>query len=420
MSDLKKVYFKTFGCRVNQFDTQVMMSNLKDFQVSQELEKSDIVVINSCTVTNSADVTIRGFINKIKKNHPEKKIIFTGCGAFNKGQDLLDNNKINGVFGHSEKKEINNFLQKDEKFFSLGDLEYVDSTIIPEMVGKSRAFIKIQEGCDFECSYCIIPSVRGNARSHDEQNILEQVNKLASNGFGEIILTGTNVGSYGKDKNSSLAKLIKKLSYIRGVRRIRIGSIEPTQIDDEFKELLNEDFMAKHLHIAIQHSSDTVLEIMKRQNRVKDDIKLFEELSQYGYALGTDYIVGHPGETELEWKNAIENIKNYPLTHIHGFTYSKRDGTVAATLKESVSNKIAKIRLKELTDIIDQKNIEFRKKFHDNFLNVLIETFKDDYYIGLDQYFNKVKIKSNEDIKGDWIVIDDYKVENSFNLASYD
>jgi threonylcarbamoyladenosine tRNA methylthiotransferase MtaB len=104
MSDLKKVYFKTFGCRVNQFDTQVMMSNLKDFQVSQELEKSDIVVINSCTVTNSADVTIRGFINKIKKNHPEKKIIFTGCGAFNKGQDLLDNNKINGVFGHSEKK----------------------------------------------------------------------------------------------------------------------------------------------------------------------------------------------------------------------------------------------------------------------------------------------------------------------------
>jgi threonylcarbamoyladenosine tRNA methylthiotransferase MtaB len=178
--------------------------------------------------------------------------------------------------------------------------------------------------------------------------------------------------------------------------------------------------MAKHLHIAIQHSSDIVLEIMKRQNRVKDDIKLFEELSQYGYALGTDYIVGHPGETELEWKNAIENIKNYPLTHIHGFTYSKRDGTVAATLKESVSNKIAKIRLKELTDIIDQKNIEFRKKFHDNFLNVLIETFKDDYYIGLDQYFNKVKIKSNEDIKGDWIVIDDYKVENSFNLASYD
>jgi threonylcarbamoyladenosine tRNA methylthiotransferase MtaB len=420
MSDLKKVYFKTFGCRVNQFDTQVMMSNLKDFQVSQELEKSDIVVINSCTVTNSADVTIRGFINKIKKNHPEKKIIFTGCGAFNKGQDLLDNNKINGVFGHSEKKEINNFLQKDEKFFSLGDLEYVDSTIIPEMVGKSRAFIKIQEGCDFECSYCIIPSVRGNARSHDEQNILEQVNKLASNGFGEIILTGTNVGSYGKDKNSSLAKLIKKLSYIRGIRRIRIGSIEPTQIDDEFKELLNEDFMAKHLHIAIQHSSDTVLEIMKRQNRVKSDIKLFEELSQYGYALGTDYIVGHPGESELEWKNAIENIKNYPLTHIHGFTYSKRDGTVSATLKESVSNKIAKTRLKELTNIINQKNLEFRKKFSHNLLNVLVESCKDDYYIGLDQYFNKVKIKSNEDIKGDWIVIDDYKVENSFNLASYD
>jgi MiaB-like tRNA modifying enzyme len=386
--------------------------------VTTSLDDSNIVVINSCTVTNSADVTIRGFINKIKKEYPQKKIIFTGCGAFNKGKELLDNNKIDGVFGHSEKKQINSFIAKDEKFFSLGDLEYVDDTIIGEMVGKSRAFIKIQEGCDFECSYCIIPSVRGNARSHDEANILEQVSKLSANGFGEIILTGTNVGSYGKDKNSSLAKLIKKLSYIRGVRRIRIGSIEPTQIDDEFKELLNEQFMAKHLHIAIQHSSNKMLEVMNRQNRVCSDIKLFEELSEYGYALGTDYIVGHPFETDEVWSDAISNIKNYPLTHTHAFTYSKRDGTKSATMNNQISNKIAKVRLKELNSIIDAKNIEFRQKHIDKPLQVLVESFKDDYYIGLDQYFNKVKIKSDEDIKGDWILIEDYNVERGYNIGN--
>jgi MiaB-like tRNA modifying enzyme len=415
---MKKVYFKTFGCRVNQFDTQSMMSNLRDFQVTTDLKDSDTVVINSCTVTNSADVTIRGFINKINKEYPEKKIIFAGCGAFNKGKELLDNNKVNGVLGHSEKKDINSFLKKDEKFFSLGDLDYVDDTIIGEMVGKSRAFIKIQEGCDFECSYCIIPSVRGNARSHDEENILEQVSKLSANGFGEIILTGTNVGSYGKDKNSSLAKLIKKLSYIRGVRRIRIGSIEPTQIDDEFKELLNEQFMAKHLHIAIQHSSNKMLEVMNRQNRVCSDIKLFEELSEYGYALGTDYIVGHPFETDEVWSDAVANIRQYPLTHIHAFTYSKRDGTKSATMNNQISNKIAKERLKELNSIIDAKNIEFRQKYIDKPLQVLVESFKDDYYIGLDQYFNKVKIKSDEDIKGDWILIEDYNVERGYNIGN--
>jgi MiaB-like tRNA modifying enzyme len=404
---MKKVYFKTFGCRVNQFDTQVMIENLKDFIVSDNIENSDIIVINSCTVTNNADVTIRGFINKINKEYPTKKIIFTGCGAFNKGKDLLNNNKVNGVFGHSEKIQINNFLQKDDKFFSLGDLEYIDDTIISDMVGKSRAFIKIQEGCNFRCSYCIIPSVRGNARSYDENNILKQIEKLANNGFGEFILTGTNVGSYGRDKNSSIAKLLKKLSQIRGVRRIRIGSIEPTQIDDEFKELLKEKWMAKHLHIAIQHSNNQMLEIMNRQNRVQSDLILFEELASFDYALGTDYIVGHPFEDEKIWKDAMNNIKKYPLTHIHSFTYSKRDNTQSALMKNQISNKIAKERLKELNSIISNKNINFKNNITTP-LEILIESYKDGYYYGLDQYFNKVKIKNNEDIKGDWITLDKY------------
>ena len=147
-----------------------------------------------------------------------------------------------------------------------------------EFVGKSRAFIKIQEGCDFRCSYCIIPSVRGDARSHREETILEQVTKLAANGFGEFILTGTNVGSYGQDHNTSMAKLLKKMSTIRGVRRIRIGSLEPIQVDDEFMELLDEPWMAKHLHIALQHTSDKMLEIMNRRNTFATDIELFNKI----------------------------------------------------------------------------------------------------------------------------------------------
>ncbi|MFY9082209.1 MiaB/RimO family radical SAM methylthiotransferase, partial [Aliarcobacter butzleri] len=322
-----KVYFKTFGCRTNVFDTQVMMSNLKDFEVTLDENEANIVVINSCTVTNSADSTARTYINSLKKLPQNPRVIFTGCGVWTKGETLFKENKVDSLFGHSQKENINDLLLNEERFFEAGDLTHIDKTIVEEFVGKSRAFIKIQEGCDFRCSYCIIPYVRGDARSYSEDKILEQVTTLATNGFGEFILTGTNVGSYGKKQHTSLAKLLKKMSLIKGVRRIRMGSIEPIQIDDEFKEIINEPFMAKHLHIALQHTSKEMLKIMNRRNKVLSDLELFEFLRENGYALGTDFIVGHPGETEALWKEAMENLHRFPLTHVHAFTYSKRDGT---------------------------------------------------------------------------------------------
>ena len=168
----KKVFFKTFGCRTNVFDTQVMMSNLKDFDVTMDEEHADMVVINSCTVTNSADSTARGYINHLKKLPKNPKVFFTGCGVWTKGESLYKENKINSLFGHSEKEKINDLLQKEERFFKAGDLEHLDDTIVENFVGKSRAFIKVQEGCDFRCSYCIIPHVRGDARSYTESKIL--------------------------------------------------------------------------------------------------------------------------------------------------------------------------------------------------------------------------------------------------------
>lgn len=413
-----KVYFKTFGCRTNQFDTQVMMSRLRDFELTDNEQEADAVVVNSCTVTNGADSSVRGYINAITRKNPDAKVVLAGCGSHSKGEMLFADGKVFGVMGHSEKEKINAILQKPEPFYQIGDLAHVDTTIVEEFVGKSRAFIKVQEGCDFACAYCIIPSVRGGARSHREETVIAQVRKLAANGFGEFILTGTNVGSYGKDHGSSMAKLLKKLSGIRGVRRIRIGSLEPVQIDAEFMELLSEPWMAKHLHIALQHTSDKMLEIMNRRNRFISDKILFEKLSLAGYALGTDFIVGHPGEDEAAWMEAMERLVDLPLTHVHAFSYSKRDGTAAARMREGVRGDVAKARHKELTALVAEKNYQFRKA-HASGLEVLLENGNEGIYRGFDQYFNRVTVESGEELYGNWLLLNDVSAVREGNHALF-
>ena len=413
----KKVYFKTFGCRTNQFDTQVMMSKLKDYTLSDDELSCDYIVVNSCTVTNGADSSVRNYISSMKRKNPTAKVVLAGCGSHSKGESRVEEKKVFGVIGHSEKENINSVLQNETPFYQIGDLEHIDSTIVEEFIGKSRAFIKIQEGCDFRCSYCIIPSVRGDARSHKEQTILEQITKLASNGFGEFILTGTNVGSYGKDHNTSMATLLKKMSMIRGVRRIRIGSLEPIQIDDAFMELLDEPWMAKHLHIALQHTSDKMLKLMNRRNDYGSDLALFEKIASRGYALGTDFIVGHPGEDEKEWEEAISRVKALPLTHVHAFSYSKRDNTPSALMKPEIRGNIAKERHRELTQIIKAKNFDFRQA-HTKNLEVLLENGKEGIYQGFDQYFNKVSVKSQEDLSANWVMLDGVEVTHEGNKAS--
>ncbi len=197
-----------------------------------------------------------------------------------------------------------------------------------------------------------------------------------------------------------------------------MGSIEPIQIDDEFKEIINEPFMAKHLHIALQHTSKKMLEIMNRRNKVLSDLELFEFLRDNGYALGTDFIVGHPGESDELWKEAMENLHKFPLTHVHAFTYSKRDGTPSATMGEQVRGDIAKLRYNELTKIIENKNYEFRKN-NKNTLEILIEQEKNGKYIGFDQYFNQIELESSADLLGDWIFLDNYETKVNGNVAKF-
>jgi MiaB/RimO family radical SAM methylthiotransferase len=250
----------------------------------------------------------------------------------------------------------------------------------------------------------------------NEEKILEQIQRLARNGFGEFILTGTNVGSYGQKSESSIAALMKKISQIRGVRRIRLGSVEPIQITDEFKEILNEPWLERHLHIALQHTSPQMLKFMNRRNVYKQDRELFELLSSKGFAIGTDFITGHPGESKELWDEAMRNVRELPLTHLHAFTYSKRDGTPSATMKPEVSGRVAKERLHELENIVKEKNFAFRKSFRGE-LSVLIESQKDGYFIGYDQHFNKIMIESDEDLIGNWVNIDKYEVKEESNYA---
>ena len=401
-----KIFIKTFGCRSNIFDTELMKNRLNN--IAKNENEADLIIVNSCTVTNFADRDLRQYINR----YQDKKIILTGCAAYTQGEKLLNEKKVSAVLGHQYKENIDKFL--DFEGLKLGNFDFKNKETLKE-IHKSKAFIKIQEGCDFDCAYCIIPAVRGHSRSIDENIIINEVKELAQKGIKEFVLTGINMGSYGKDTNTTLSTLIEKLSAIRGVKRIRLGSLEPSQITDSLIELTQNGILEKHLHIALQHTSDRMLRIMKRRNRVNTTLPLFEKLADMGIALGTDYIVGHPGESEEIWQEALKNFKRYPLTHIHIFRYSPRVGTLSSKMKQDVRGDVAKKRAKILEDIVKKNNFEFRlQKKH---LLVHIEDEKNGFLYGYDEYYNKIKLP-NKFQKGEWVRVENYEVKEDINVAT--
>ncbi|TLD83124.1 MiaB/RimO family radical SAM methylthiotransferase [Helicobacter trogontum] len=429
---MAKVYFKTFGCRSNLYDTQVMISNLKSHEVVASELEADTIIINSCTVTNKADREVRGYARKY--SNEGKKVLFTGCGVKHSGEKLFKNGLVNGVFAHSHKESINDFLSNENRVFLPKEKvsKHVDTTLLPRVVGKVRAFIKIQEGCNFSCSYCIIPSVRGSARSFSESHILDQIKLLEQSGVTEVILTGTNIGSYGVDTRTHIATLIQKIHDISGILRIRLGSLEPSQIDSQFLEILELDKLERHLHIALQHTSQTMLTIMNRKNTFERDLELFHTIASKGFSLGTDYIVGHYGESEEIFKEAICNLEKLPLTHLHPFIYSPRFGTKSAKNElnlAQVKGDVAKDRLRKITKIVQEKNIAFRQNIKTP-LHVLIEGKKvihgvdspksTSYFVGLDEYFNKMLLPIADDsldLKGKWISVSKYDIAGQYNIG---
>ncbi|MCR2056210.1 tRNA (N(6)-L-threonylcarbamoyladenosine(37)-C(2))-methylthiotransferase MtaB [Campylobacter helveticus] len=409
---MDKVFFKTFGCRTNIYDSELIKSYMKDFKLTTNEKEANVVIINSCTVTNGADSGLKAYINSLKKNNV--KVILTGCAAVSKGKELLDSGAIFGVLGASNKAKINDFLKAKTRFYELGDLNFIDKDIVKDYENHTKAFVKIQEGCDFNCSYCIIPSVRGKSRSVKENDLLEQIKILIQNGYTEIVLTGTNIGSYGLKDGTTLGKLLQKIMQIQGLKRIRLGSLEPAQIDASFMEILDENLLEKHLHIALQHTSETMLRIMRRRSHTKNDLLLFQTLADKGFALGTDFIVGHPGESEELWQEALKNFKEFKLTHLHAFIFSPRNNTHSATLKNTIKGDVAKERLNTLKNIVQKNNYEFRKAKKAK-LEVLVESKKNDFYEGYDQFFNKIKIISSKDLNKMWLNIEDYEIKEEFN-----
>jgi MiaB-like tRNA modifying enzyme len=429
----QKVYIKTFGCRTNIVDSEIMLTQIKNtnkginYDITLDDTKADIIIVNSCTVTNNADYKTRAYISSIKKQNNKAKILFTGCGVKSQAKKLYDEHKIHTVFESSNKENIKKILQNTNlnRKYIKGTFDNTDKVIINSYQNKTKAFVKIQEGCNFACSYCIIPSVRGHSRSFEVDYILKQVRTLAQNGHQEFVLTGTNIGSYSKSQKNnktSLAGLCKQIFKIDGVKRLRLSSIEPTQIDDEFFEILKENQLAKYLHIALQHSDKKMLKIMKRRNKVDKDLELFNKLSEYGFALGSDFIVGHPYESEIIFENAFNMLKKFPLTHLHIFPFSKRANTPSALMKEQVDKKTANIRAKIIRELIESKNYNFRKQLKQNkkSINILVENLKNGFYSGYDEYFNLAKTKQEKhnfklDLKGKWINTKKFDVKQGFN-----
>lgn len=380
------------------FDTQTMIEHIGAYELTNDESLADVVVINSCTVTNGADTGVRQYISKVKSKNNDTKILFTGCGVQTEGKKLFEAGKVDLVFGHSEKTRLTSFFEEPQKLFVEGDKNYIDDSVVTNFEGKTKAFIKIQEGCDFACSYCIIPSVRGHSRAIPARTVIRQIEVLADSGFSEFILTGTNVGSY-RDNDTTLEKLMKAIIDLGLARRVRLGSVEPSQITDEFLDIVSHETFSKQLHIAIQHSSNAMLERMNRKNRFEDDLRLFERLSRLGFAIGTDYIVGFPGESDAIWDEAVQNLKAMPLTHIHPFVYSKRDGTPAAQIKADVNGNVSKERLHQINEIVAEKNYEFRKK-----LTVpLIVNVEDSKMSGFDQFFNKITFRAPQE--REWVEV---------------
>jgi threonylcarbamoyladenosine tRNA methylthiotransferase MtaB len=384
------------------FDTQVMIEHIGAYELTNDESLADVVVINSCTVTNGADTGVRQYVSKIKSKNESVKVLFTGCGIETEGKKLFDAGKVDLVFAHSEKTKITSFFEEPQKLFVTGDKNYIDDSVVTNFEGKTKAFIKIQEGCNFNCSYCIIPSVRGNSRSVPIRTVLRQIEVLADSGFSEFILTGTNVGSY-RNGDVSLEKLIKAIIELGVAKRVRLGSVEPSQITEEFLDIVSHETFAKQLHIAIQHSSNIMLEKMNRKNRFEDDLALFEKLSRLGFAIGTDYIVGFPSESEAIWSEAVQNLKALPLTHIHPFIYSKRDGTAAAELKADVNGNVSKERLHQINEIVALKNYEFRK----NLKVPLLVHVEDSKLGGFDQFFNKITFEQPQDTE--WVEVSEFE-----------
>lgn len=360
-----KVGICSLGCKVNIYESELVTNILKNnnYTVVDFEDKADIYIINTCSVTNESDKKSRKMINRAKKNNPAAIIIVMGCYSQVNAEDI----DADIVLGNKDKSKIveiiEEYIKTKQKKKIIYDLTKVDfeKMEITNFDSHTRAFVKIQDGCNAFCSYCIIPYVRGRVRSKDPEDVIKEVTTLVEKGYKEIVLTGIHTGRYGTDINTNLEELLNKLVNIPNIYRIRLSSIEINEITPGIKELLKENkVMAKHLHIPLQSGSNKILKLMNRRYNKEEFLSMVDNLKDIpDISLTTDLIVGFPNEDEEEFNETINTLKKIGFTKIHTFPYSKRKGTPAATMDNQVSPEEKKKRVHRILDLSNKYEHNF-------------------------------------------------------------
>lgn len=360
-----KVGICSLGCKVNIYESELVTNILKNnnYTVVDFEDKADIYIINTCSVTNESDKKSRKMINRAKKNNPAAIIIVMGCYSQVNAEDI----DVDIVLGNKDKSKIveiiEEYIKTKQKKKIIYDLTKVDfeKMEITNFDSHTRAFVKIQDGCNAFCSYCIIPYVRGRVRSKDPEDVIKEVTTLVEKGYKEIVLTGIHTGRYGTDINTNLEELLNKLVNIPNIYRIRLSSIEINEITPGIKELLKENkVMAKHLHIPLQSGSNKILKLMNRRYNKEEFLSMVDNLRDIpDISLTTDLIVGFPNEGEEEFNETIDTLKKIGFTKIHTFPYSKRKGTPAATMDNQVSPEEKKRRVHRILDLSNKYEHNF-------------------------------------------------------------
>ncbi|WP_415990566.1 tRNA (N(6)-L-threonylcarbamoyladenosine(37)-C(2))-methylthiotransferase MtaB [Intestinibacter bartlettii] len=426
---MKKVAFYTLGCKVNQYETEAMLElfEKEGYEKAETEDYADVYVINTCTVTHMSDRKSRQYIRRMKKKNPDAIIAVVGCYSQVSPEEILSIDEVNLVMGTNDRKKIVEEVKKidsSRKVSTVDDIMKVkafEEIEINKTNGKTRAFMKIQDGCDRYCSYCIIPYARGRVRSRDLESIVKEVENLASNGYKEVVLTGIHVASYGKDIKDSDIKLldvIKQINDIEGIERIRLSSVEPILFTDEFVEAVSTmDKVCPHYHLSLQSGCDETLKRMKRRYTTEEYKAIVDRLRAAipNVSITTDVIVGFPGETNEEFDKTYEFLKDIELTHMHVFKYSPRKGTPAATMENQVDPSTKHDRSEKLLQLNEENFNKFGQKMLGKEFNVLFEQkVGDNKYEGLTENYVKVIVESDNDISEQILKVKIKDVKNEF------
>lgn len=403
----KKVAFHTLGCRLNFSESGSITQGFVDrgYEVVDFGEKADVVFLNTCTVTDGADSSCRNLIRKAQSTSPEGKIVVAGCYAQMEADKIKQMQGVDLILGTSEKYKVFDYLESESelqiKIDKSADFFGAATTTADS---HTRAFLKIQDGCNYVCSFCIIPFARGRSKAISIEEAKNEAIKLTKSGFKEIVLTGVNIGEYESTSGEKLVELVKAITDIPEVERLRLGSVEPNTITKELLDTLkNSDKYQDHFHIPLQSASDEILTSMRRKYRIEDYKKILEMIKSMfpQAAFGADVIVGYPGETEEQFLETFNFLRSGPITHFHIFPYSKRKGTTAAKLENQIQTGVKKDRVKTLMLLGEAKLDEFTRGMVGKTSSVLFEQEVDGYWEGYSSNYLRVKVKSNFDLKNE-------------------